>query len=225
MAARNELVDRAIDELALYGLKGEVSHRGKHIEIAWNTAHGRRFVIVAATGSDWRAGMNTRAQVRKLLRADNMQPMRISNVSLQRALSLPKETLPQNQVLQNDVDALVELVCDMQTQIEALQNKIDSMRVVSHIEFGSAARDVDVATLVIEQPEALPKVKKAIPFREGSSQAAIYNLLTDKYVSIHEIVKQSGQNLKYVSATLWKAKKKGFVELGLRGMYRRKAGV
>lgn len=75
MAYSNELTEIALNELKLHGVKGQTRDtNGGHIEIAWQVVPEKevRRVIVAKTASDWRARMNTRAEVRKLLRADNV---------------------------------------------------------------------------------------------------------------------------------------------------------
>ena len=123
MSQRNEHLDLIINELERYGLRGEVSDRGKHLEVAWTTPHGRRFVIAARTPSDWRAGLNTRSEVRKLLKADNMQVKHISELSYQKAMSLPKHVMPTEHVLQQDVIVLTDMVFELQSHISVLQQQ------------------------------------------------------------------------------------------------------
>lgn len=217
MTHHNDSIDRVMDELERYGLRGTISERGKHLEIAWETPLGRRFVIAPRTPSDWRAGLNLRSDLRKLLKADNLQPKQITNLSFQKAMSLPKEVLvTREQTLQNDVDSLVDLVFELQTQIAMLQTKFDTMRVVATIEFGAPAE-------VMQVEQHHPKqYQDNNPFRQGSAQYNIVNCLSHQYKSVHDIVKETGVHLKYVATTLSKAKRLGCVELGLRGMWRRK---
>ncbi len=145
---RNECVDRVIDELERYGIRGEVLDRTKHLEIAWDTPVGRRFVIASKTSSDWRASLNIRGHVRRLLKADNMQPKQISELSFQKAMSLPKSVIPIEHILQKDVDALTDMLFDAQTEISNLQDqyaklldKFSSMRIVSTLIFDQKASE------------------------------------------------------------------------------------
>jgi hypothetical protein len=234
MSQRQEHLDLLIEELERYGLRGEISERGKHLEVAWNAPAGRRFVIAPKTPSDWRSGLNTRSELRKLLRADNLQPKQINELSFQKAMSLPKPTIAPQLMLQKDVDALVEMVFEMQAQIVAvseqntiLQDKMNSITVVSRIEFAGQTKSEDADILLEVSRKLYDNVVKETsvkerPFREGSAQDKIYSCLTEQFQSVHKIVDQSGVNLKYVATTLSKAKRLGFAELGLRGMWRRK---
>jgi hypothetical protein len=222
MTQRNEHIELAMEELERYGLRGEVSERGKHLEIAWTTPHGRRFVIAPKTPSDWRGGLNLRSDLRKLLRADNLQVKQINNLSFQKAMSLPKQPIVTRELLlQNDVDALSDLVFELQSQIASLHDKMNSMRVVAKIEFNQ------VEERVVDDTEILDTINQLVdkaqnPFRLGSTQAKIFETLTHQYKSFLDIVKESGIGYKYVANTLTKAKKKGFCESGLRGQWRRK---
>lgn len=228
MTQRNEHIDLIMDELERYGLRGELSERGKHLEIAWTTPVGRRFVIVARTPSDWRAGLNTRSEVRKLLRADNMQLRAIHELSFQKAMTLPKQQMiNQDQVLRNDVSALMDMVFDLQTQISQLQdqnssliNKMNSMTVVSRIEFNHYEEE-KVDDIIVEVNKKIYEQEKA-PFLLGSTQDSIIACLTHQYQSLEDIVKASGVGKKYVCTTLSKAKKRGFAENGLYGQWKRK---
>lgn len=232
MTQRNEHLELALEELERYGLKGEISERGKHLELAWVSPAGRRFVIAPKTPSDWRGSLNLRSDLRKLLRADNLEPKPINNLSFQKAMTLPKPAINRESFLQNSVDALTDLIFELQADLSAvreqnqsLQDKMNSITVVSRIEFAGQKKPED-ADVVLEVSrklyDAVIVTSKEKPFREGSTQSKIFNAITLQYQSAHEIVKLSGVGLKYVQNTLSKAKKLGFVELGLRDQWRRK---
>ena len=188
MTQRNEDIDRVMDELERHGLRGVVSDRGKHLEVAWETPHGRRFVIAARTGSDWRGGLNLRSDCRKLLRADNIQPKQISELTFQRAMSLPKAMPPRGETLQKDVDTLTDLVFDLQAQLSALQERLDSAAVVSKM----------------------------------TKTGLVLGLLTCQFRHVAEVIRESKLTRAHVNTILQKAKNRGLVENGLRGMWRRK---
>jgi hypothetical protein len=226
MTQRNETVDRIIDELERHGLKGVVGERGKHLEIAWETPLGRRFVIAPRTPSDWRAGMNLRSDLRKLLKADNIQPKAINDLSFQRAMSLPKLVEPKEHVLQKDVEALVDLVFELQSQVADLSSKLSSIKIVSTIQFGDAPKvEIEQGSPIAahEEPKSNFSYVRQGPFRQGSKQADICNLLTEQFQHVSVVANHfKDTNIKYIYTTLFKAKKAGFAESGLRGMWRRR---
>jgi len=70
MSRANPLVLDALDMLAKRGLVPVVSKRGKHIKVRW-VDQGRVYVLVVArTPSDYRTRLNSRAVLRRLLRAN-----------------------------------------------------------------------------------------------------------------------------------------------------------
>src|SRR6185312_8378296 len=89
MSGRNECVDVALSELSKYGLTGRVESRGKHLEVSWVYQGVSRFVTVSATPSDRRSVLNTRADVRRTLRAQGVEPLPAKVIAVQKAFSLP----------------------------------------------------------------------------------------------------------------------------------------
>jgi hypothetical protein len=70
---RNECLDAALEELRLAGVnKRLVVRGGKHIQVQWQCNGAIRFYVLPVTSSDVRAVANTRAGVRRLLRADGL---------------------------------------------------------------------------------------------------------------------------------------------------------
>jgi hypothetical protein len=66
----NVLVVDALDALAKRGVVPIVGKRGKHVKIRW-VDQGRVYVlIVSRTPSDYRSRLNSRAVLRRLLRAN-----------------------------------------------------------------------------------------------------------------------------------------------------------
>lgn len=222
MSQRLEHLEPVLDELERYGLRGEIGERGKHLEIRWVTPLGERFIIMPKTPSDWRGALNSRSDLRKMLRADNLQPKPVSEMTFQKAMSLPKApSVTKEQFLQNDVDALTDLVfelqgrlSEMQSQMTALHDKVASARVVSYIQYGDDIKLPEVATA---------PTSTMLPFREGTVSATVYSALTFQFKDVKDIAQETGVGVKYVAVILWKAKMKGYVEKGLRGHWRRKA--
>jgi hypothetical protein len=111
----------ATAELKQHGIKPQITHtNGGHIEIAWRVVPEKelRRVITSKTGSDWRARMNIRSEVRKLLRADNVslkreEPKPKKHQELTKALNLPQQVVPipdQIAALRGEVADLTELM-------------------------------------------------------------------------------------------------------------------
>ena len=126
---RQEIVT---SELKLHGIKAHTRDLGSgHIEITWQVAPEKevRKVVTAKTASDWRAGMNLRAVVRKLLRADNVatkrqaEPRRKPN-ALAKALDVPKPdtivTIPEQlTAMRCELADLTELVLRLAKHVRA----------------------------------------------------------------------------------------------------------
>ncbi|WLB57489.1 hypothetical protein [Bradyrhizobium japonicum] len=116
----NELVEIATSELKQYGIKPEVTHtNGGHIQITWRAVPEKelRCVTTAKTGSDWRNRMNIRAEVRRLLRADNVlkkeEPKPKKHPELAKALNLPQPVTPipdQLAAMRGEIADLTELM-------------------------------------------------------------------------------------------------------------------
>jgi hypothetical protein len=70
MNRADELVHDAIVTLRKHGLTPTVSNGGKHLKVRW-VDQGRRYtLIVPASPSDYRTRANSRAILRRLLRAN-----------------------------------------------------------------------------------------------------------------------------------------------------------
>ena len=70
MSRANPLVLDALDTLAKRGLVPIVGKRGKHIKIKWVDQGRAYLLIVSRTPSDYRSRLNSRAVLRRLLRAN-----------------------------------------------------------------------------------------------------------------------------------------------------------
>lgn len=223
MTQRMEHLDPVMEELERYGLKGEIGERGKHLEVRWKTPSGERFITVPKTPSDWRGALNSRSDLRKLLRADNLQPKQISELTFQKAMSLPKPApISREQFLQNDVNELTDIVFELQNEMNSMrsqmavyEDKLRSIKVVSHIQFGDELITPEIAVSVnFVKPE---------PFRYGTKSAAVYAVLTDQFKHMEDIVRESGIAKKYCATILWKSTMQGYSEKGLRQQWRRKS--
>lgn len=229
MAPRNECVDRVLEELERYGLQGTVNERGKHLEIAWEYKDGqRRQTFVPRTASDWRSSLNARGDVRKTLRKDGIQMPTTTIVSFQKAMNLPKmptHGLTKEQALQKDVDSLIELVFELTEKLESVQDRINNMRVVTTVTFDNIEIPVAVPTAQETVKQDVQKSSTLVKHGRGSSKDAVLALLSfERWTARADIVKALGkENTAIINQALLRLKKANLVELGLRGMYRRKA--
>jgi Rha family phage regulatory protein len=68
----NECLDAAIAELRAVGIDPQVVHGGKHIQVVWSHNGKERRYITGNTPSDWRAPLNVKSDVRRMLRKDGV---------------------------------------------------------------------------------------------------------------------------------------------------------
>lgn len=214
MGARNELVEVVLRELECFGITGEVVHRGKHIEVVWFVAGQRRSNIVSASASDHRAWLNARGEVRRTLRADNVQPAPRDNVlSFKNAISVPKPVeLPLERIkkLEEEVTILLDWLVDERARADALEVKLKNVKVT--ISFDAPA---PVPVLV------KPSIKTAGD--GGPSDRILVALAHGKWVAKQALQKETGIEDRNLSATLnYLKNKKGLIENGQRGYWRKK---
>lgn len=232
MTQRMEHLELMLSELERYGLKGEVSDRGKHLEVAWVSPLGRRFVIAPRTPSDWRSALNCRSDIRRMLRADNLQPKSVNELSFQKAMTLPKQPLlTQEQVANRDIEALTDLVFDMQAQIAILQeqnialaDKMNSITVVSTISFAGQAKpdDGDVVLNISRKLYDNIAAKPAKAEKKVNKTEMVLGLLSTNFRGVKDLIRESKITRAHVNNILQVAKRKGLVENGLRGEWRKK---
>src|ERR1700737_3370023 len=116
---KNECVDAAVNVLHRFGIKPEVRHLAKHIEILWIVNNQKRSYTAAVSTSDRRAVLNIRA-IKKLLRQDNVaKPKKPDVRSFEHAMAspvlLPVEPLPDRiKRCEDTLDSLFELICELQ---------------------------------------------------------------------------------------------------------------
>jgi hypothetical protein len=74
MMSRNPCLDAALRELNAAGIRDvERVNGGKHLQLRWRVnGHALRVFTVPGSPSDWRSPHNTRADIRRLLRADGI---------------------------------------------------------------------------------------------------------------------------------------------------------
>lgn len=233
--ARHEIIDLLMEEIERYGLKGEVNDRSKHLEFSWEGPHGRRFIIVAKTPGDHRASLNSRADLRRMLKADGLSIVKPSQTALfAKAMSLPKAPYftPDDRfkIMSNDVETLTDLVvfqqdviASLQRSILALENKFSTMKVTTQVSFTEQVVAAEAAQPV-EQVIIRNYGDQDWTPRKGSNQRAVLDTLTTQWCSAVEISGLVDVGLKQVNTILSKLKKAGYAENSLvsRGYWRLK---
>ncbi len=210
MAFENELTDIALNELKAHGIKGQLRvTNGGHVEIAWQVVPEKevRKIVVAKTTSDWRSRMNTRAHVRRLLRADNVtltqaQPKKAATLKAERAMSLPQEIMP----IPDQVSALRSEVGDLTDLVLRLTKIVTGMR--------------DVLSTYVPPPPAA-----ATPAPSSSRSIKLVEYLSqDRWTSIDTLPRDTGLKPEQIKLKLQYLKNHGEVEI-FRGQVRLKAAA
>lgn len=229
---RNACVTGVREELERYGLRStaEVVNNG-HVEVSWEWKGQRRFSRMSATPSDCFAHLKALADVRRILRRDEV-PLPVAKVTtLAYALSPPKPVAPQVDRLKHlegefmnlldmvgdvhaEFDTLKALAEQVQAENADLKAKLAGLRVT--VSFGDTSVPVPI------KPEV--KVTRVYEKPEGPSARILEHMPVGRWVPISEIYTTLKIDQKLVSSTLQYLKKvKGLVENGQRGLWRKKA--
>lgn len=203
---------RLLNELKLHGVKGLTRDtNGGHIEIAWQVVPEKevRRVFVAKTASDWRARMNTRAGVRKLLRADNVV-LKAQNEKPQKPKPLAKALeLPQP-----------DTVVPMPDQMKALRGELADLTelVLRLTRIATGMREV-LTTHVPKPQPAVPDVKPS-----SRSIKLVEYLSLDRWTTTSALVRDTGLSPAQIKLKLHYLKQHGQIEI-YRGEVRLKPAV
>lgn len=210
MAYQNELTEIALTELKAHGVKGHLRDtNGGHIEVSWQVVPEKelRKVFVAKTTSDWRSRMNTRGEVRRLLRADNVtlkmstdKPKKPEKLLVEKAMSLP----------QPDVLPIPDQVAAMRGEMADLTElTVRLLKIVTGVRDNIAAyvpKPIEVA--------APPPSIRSVKLREYLSH--------DRWVSITTLPRDTGLTMAQIKTKLQTLKINGEVEFH-QGQVRLKA--
>lgn len=249
--SRNEHTDQAIDLLQDYGIKGWVEERGKHLAVVWKFKDKYRTLIASRTPSDHRSLLNNRTQLMRMLREDGVQ--KPAPTSFVKAMALPKTngSAPPApaaaHVSSKDIDVLLELIADLQSDVKRLNAAIKGGKVratftvplqldfsvVEPAEPDEVTLDPNraITALVIPtiEPEApvLPtkeepqRVAKKSPKGERGRRV-LAALSGGNWVSRQQIIEKAGgrDQEAAVGRAMNQLKHEGKIENGLRGMWR-----
>lgn len=219
----NEVTDKVLAELVEYGIKGAVVERGKHLGVAWVWGGRTRTLFCSRTPSDVRTWLNTRAELRRQLKADGVQPVTPEQRvrTLTHALSAPKPAeAPDSRVerLQSEVSTLLDMVSDLQQHITRVEQKLSSLRVVSTITFEAPA---GAPVVTVAAPSAPQKKRASKVSGTGPKANLLRALASGRYVSRQDLMAASGsKTAAAASQAITKLRRDGLIEPGLRGQWR-----
>lgn len=243
---RTEELDAVVRELDLYGIRSTVEHRSKHLEVCWEHEGRKGSQIVPTSGSDVRGRLNARGDVRRWLRMNGvtMPTGRPAAVVLQKALSLPlarDEGPARLTALEQNLDALLDMVADLsaeklelQSKFQSLTARISNMKIVSHVIFGEEETQAPAPVLeVIKHPpeQKAANVVSLVPQYAGyagppGGSARVLEALKDgRWRSRTELASVLGVTPTRASQTLNYLREHKKVENGARGMWRKVISV
>ncbi|UGY13717.1 hypothetical protein HAP48_0034870 [Bradyrhizobium septentrionale] len=194
----NELVEIATNELKQYGIKPEVTQtNGGHIQITWRAVPEKelRCVTTAKTGSDWRNRMNIRAEVRRLLRADNVmkkeepKPPK-KHPELAKALNLPQPVTP----IPDQIAAMRGEIADLTELMVRTFKMVGNMR----------------ETISAQAPPPPPPAQPPEPVSSRAVKIKEY-LALDRWVSLSALVRDTGLSSQQVKLKLYYLERLGEV--------------
>ncbi|MBR0741144.1 hypothetical protein JQ581_29855 [Bradyrhizobium liaoningense] len=201
MSHHNELTEIAISELKAHGIRAQLRDtNGGHIEIAWQVVPEKevRRVIVAKTTSDWRSRMNTRAEVRRLLRADNVtlkmsvsKPKKKKQLIAEKAMSLPEP----------DVLPIPDQVAAMRAEMADLTELV-----VRLVRIVTGVRDT-IATYVPKPVEA------ALQPASSRSVKLVEYLARDRWTTIDTLPRDTGLTAEQIKLKLQYLKNHDEIEI------------
>jgi hypothetical protein len=190
----------ATAELKQHGIKPQITYtNGGHIEIAWRVVPEKelRRIITSKTGSDWRARMNIRAEVRRLLKADNVmtlkrnEPKPKKHHELTKALNLPQQVVPipdQIAALRGEVADLTELMLRVAKGVSVVREAVaaqapspplapeppPSSRSVKIKEYLSLDRWLSLSALTRDTGLSIKQIKLKLGYLERLGEVSIY---------------------------------------------------
>lgn len=209
MAHQNEHTDIALNELKAHGIKGHLRDLGSgHIEVSWQVCPEKapRTVVAPKTSSDWRSRMNLRAEVRRALRADNVQ--------------LKMEHKPKKQpVIEKALSLPAPDVIPVPDQIAALRTEVADLTalVLRLTKITATVRD-NVATYV-------PKPQQIAPVPQSSRSIKLVEYLShDRWTTIDTLPRDTGLKPEQIKMKLQYLKNHDQIEI-FRGQVKLKAAA
>jgi hypothetical protein len=175
---------------------------------SWNGVCRTGKNTLPLTSSDWRSALNTRADVRRMIRQDGLAEAAAQKPLLEKALELPVPLVPESPDermvrLENEVTGLIDLVFE---QDEKLTNR-------PLIEL-----TIDGNPMKIEPAQPAPTpidpaaAQTETKIQKGKKGYLLSVMSQGEWIRLSDLVRRAGLPRSTVSATLNYWKKKGIVE-------------
>jgi hypothetical protein len=195
---KNSCLDAAIRELGNVGIRPTVDYSRKHICVGWDAGGRKRQYSMPLTPSDHRAHLNTRSNIRRMIREDKLDVVYAQKSQLEKALELPVLPPPESPDeriirLENEVTGLIDLVFEQDEKLK--KRPVIELR-------------IDGVPMKIEPAPAT--VATEVP--KGSNGYLLSVMPKDEWISVSDLAREAGLSQTTVSATLHYWKKKGRVE-------------
>lgn len=183
---RNDIVDMVVEELEAVGLKADVNKGGKHIKIQWQVMGKPRLFICPNTPSDHRSFLNSRSDIRKILRNDAQlidEHNRSIKTVAQKAFSLPQQVVGQNVSV---ADRLAKIEEELKTLIDLVLEFIPNKTETTHRKVVSEKKPR------AKKPRKYEKVLESLSFQEYTSTGELIRLYGKSVCSMLTYMKHKG---------------------------------
>lgn len=213
-----EYVEDLLNELRHHNIEPTLDASGKHPRISWEAGGRRRQLFTSATPSDFRAGKNALAQVRRWLREDNVleatvpekesiQELIQQNPTETRIVQLESELFK----LRNDLEAAVQLITELQQRIATPPSVI--INIDKEFIKNITKQALPVATPVTRQKK-----------EHTNYDVILSHLRFDRWIQLKEIFKALPHMSKgSISSYLTSLKQEGEIENAPVGLWKRVA--
>ena len=234
MSKGNDVTETIVRELKLHGITPTLMNGGKHNKILWEAEGNKRVYVAPITPSDFRARLNARAEVRRMLREDGVSAVvETKPTVLERAMTVQAQPDPLGvrvAQLEAEVNALTEIVLE-QLAMTPPQPVIEvsvqgaTLKVVEPLAKAENAQPEPVRTFAHVnnwEPVKGPLPTPAPAGKKGAVMDAILKAMSfDRVHRASELVREVGRPSGHISSTLMYLEKKGLVEKLGRGEWRK----
>jgi hypothetical protein len=202
---KNDCLDAALRELSQVGIRPRRQDDRRHVFLEWDVPGGkRRQYTVPKTPSDWRARLNARSDVRRLIREDALDVAHAQKSALAKALELPPIPLaperPDERLirLERDQEALIDLVGDLSAEIRELSSNQPKIEL--------SINGVPMRVEPVPVPSPVPAPAQVKPILSRGCHGYLVSLMSEEWIRVKDLAEKSGLSPANVSVTLthWK---------------------
>lgn len=227
---KNAELAAAMFELHMVGVKPQVERGSKHVKIRWEANGKQRTYVCGSTASDYRAALNVRADVRRLIRQDGLKAPENNVVSFRRIMELPEVQEPLAERLarlEGEIGALVDLLLDKPSTVGeppfSIEITVNGKRV--------GLEPLPQPATQVALPVASSPIPEAALLASGrfrsltGAPARVFAILGSGPLRVSEISHRLCLDQRRVGAVLANLNARGLVDRVSRGEWRRRPGV